>query len=140
MGVSVRRKGVSAAKLQAVLASSDGLYKDMFKRAVRVQSAARKNLSRPPQRIDTGALRASINVNAFKWQGLPAFRVGTNLKYAWFVHEGTGLYGPHHQLITPRQAQVMVFQSKKLGKKVFTKTSKGMPPNPFMKDALSAAA
>jgi len=136
--VTVTHKGVNDTKLHAVLARSPGLLKNMFMRAVRVQSAARKNLSRPPQRVDTGALRASIAVVPFRWQGLPAFSIGTNLKYAMFVHEGTGLYGPKHHLITPTHAQVMVFKVQG-GRKVFTKISRGMPPNPFMKDALSAA-
>lgn len=137
--VSVRHKGASAAVIQTMLATSSDLYADMFKRAVRVQSQARKNLSRPPQRIDTGALRASISVTPLRWHGLPAFRVGTNMKYALFVHDGTGIYGPKHHLITPTHAQVMVFKSRRTGKNVFTRTSRGMPGNPFLKDALSAA-
>jgi hypothetical protein len=115
-----------------------GLAKDMLKRAVRVQALAKKNLQRPPQRVKTGQLRASITITPFLVQGYPAFRVGSALPHARFVHDGTGIYGPHHQLIEPKTAKVLAWKGN-MGEFVFAKHVKGMPPNPFLKDALIAA-
>jgi hypothetical protein len=111
----------------------------MAVRAVKVTSAAKANLSRPPRRIDTGALRASIDWEFIFFKGYPGFRVGTGKKYGRYVHDGTGLYGPKRQLIKPKRARVLVFKSKTSGKKVFVKSVRGMHPNRFLADALKAA-
>jgi hypothetical protein len=59
-----------------------------MRRAIRVQSAARENLQGPPRRIDTGNLRASIAIGEAPGKKL-GLRVGTNVEYAIYVHEGT---------------------------------------------------
>lgn len=126
------------ATMHAILASPHGgLAKNMFLRATRVQKAAKQNLQRPPQRVNTGALRASITIVPYLYKTYPAFRVGSPLKYARMVHDGTGIYGPHHQLIFPKHAKAMVWVQD--GKVVGARHTKGMPPNPFLKDALKAA-
>jgi hypothetical protein len=118
---------------------SGGLAKDMLKRAARVQALAKKNLQRPPQRVKTGHLRASITITPFVYMTYPAFRIGSPLKYALWVHDGTGIYGPHHQVIKPKTAKALRWQGGNVGEFVFAKHVKGMPPNPFLKDALVAA-
>lgn len=139
------------AAVQALLASPQGgLAKDVYKRGLRVQAAARRFLSGSgpghPKRIDTGRLRNDVSVNLVTANGLPAVRIGTSVKYSRWVHDGTGIYGPKHALIRPKQAKVLVFKSKvygaKSGKfkgKVVVKTVKGMPGNPFLRDALKFA-
>lgn len=125
--------------MHAILRSPNGgLAKNMFKRAVAVQKQAKLNLQRPPQRVNTGALRASITIIPFMYMTYPAFRVGSPLKYAALVHNGTGLYGPHHQLIKPRDAKALRWRGGQ-GEFIFAKSVKGMPPNPFLLDALKAA-
>lgn len=137
--VTIRHK-LKQQKVHAMLASPDGgLAKDMLKRALRVQTKARQNLSRPPRRVDTGALRADIQIEPFRWRGYPAFRIGTNKKYARFVHDGTGIFGPEHHYIVPKNGKFLVFTPKGELKEVWTKRVKGMEPNPFLKDALPAA-
>ena len=111
----------------------------MVKRAVAVTNEAKKNLSRHPRRIDTGALRASIFWELIFVNGIAGFRVGTNKNYALFVHEGTGIYGPKRTLIKPKRARVLVFQPKNGVRKVFVKSVKGMPRNRFLADAMRAA-
>ena len=134
----VRHK-YNPAAMHAILSSPQGgLAKDMLKRAVRVQALAKKNLQRPPQRVKTGHLRASITITPFLFRSYPAFRVGSPLNYARWVHDGTGIYGPHHQLIKPRNANVLAWHGN-MGEFVFAKSVKGMPPNPFLKDAVKAA-
>lgn len=138
------------AKLEFIMHSPLGaVAKDLLKRGHRVEARAKRNLSgiggSGPRRVDTGLLRSSISVQLMVHpQGL-AVRVGTNVLYSRYVHDGTGLYGPKRQLIRPKFAKVMVFRSKIAGAKkgkykglVFAKTTKGMKPNPFLKDALPA--
>jgi hypothetical protein len=127
------------ATMHEILASPHGgLAKNMFKRAVRVQSEAKKNLQRPPQRVNTGQLRASITISPYLYKGYPAFRIGSSLKHARFVHDGTGIYGPHHQMIEPVNAKVLHWQGVG-GVDFFARKVKGMPPNPFLRDALFVA-
>lgn len=136
--VSVRHR-YNPVTMHAILASPNGgLAKNMLKRAVRVQAKAKQNLSRPPSRIDTGALRASITIAPYLHDGYPAFRVGSPLKHARWVHDGTGIYGPHHQMIEPKTAKMLAWQGSG-GKYIFARQVKGMPPNPFLADAMSAA-
>jgi len=126
------------------------LAKDMLRRGLKVQSAARRHLSGTaghPRRVDTGDLRSSIQVTPTSFRGEPAVRVGTNRRHARWVHDGTGIYGPRHHKIVPRRAKALVFGSKvygaKSGKfkgKVVVRSVKGMKPNAFLRDALPAAA
>lgn len=120
--------------------------KDLLKRGLRVETRAKLNLGggvTGPKRIDTGALRADIRTELISLPGGLAVRVGSSKYYALWVHNGTGLYGPRHQLIYPKSRRVLVFHSKvygaKTGKhagKVFTTYSRGMKPNPYLKEAL----
>lgn len=118
---------------------NSGLAKNMAKRAVAVTTAAKMNLSRPPRRVNTGLLRASITWEFIFVNGVPGFRVGTNVKYGRFVHDGTGIYGPKGQPIKPKRARVLVFRPRGGLQKVYVKSVKGMRPNHFLKDALIAA-
>lgn len=139
------------AQLETILTSpAGGVAKDLVKRGVRVQSRARRNLGgltgSGPRRINTGLLRASIDVQLVLQPKDLAVRVGTGVYYARWVHDGTGLYGPKHSLIRPKQAKALVFRSKiygaKKGKfagKVVVKSVRGMKPNPFLKNALPSA-
>jgi len=137
--------------LEALLASPQGgLAKDLYKRGLRVQAAAKRFVSGSgpghPKRVDTGQLRNDIKVTLVSYKGLPAVRVGTHVKHARWVHSGTGLYGPKHAYIKPRTAKFLVFRSVKYGAKkgkgkgkVFVKRVAGMRPNPFLRDALKFA-
>ena len=130
-----------------------GVVRDLLRRGLLVETQAKRNLGGigGPKRIDTGRLRASIATVVVTRNGSPAVLVGTNVNYALYVHEGTGLYGPKHARIYPRTAKVMVWPakggSKKFGKKkgkfkgrVVARSTKGMPGNPFLANALHAAA
>ncbi len=137
------------AQFQFIMKSPAGaVAKDLIKRGKRVESRAKRNLAGvggKPKRIDTGHLRASIATNLIvRPEGL-AVRVGTNVLYARYVHDGTGLYGPKHTVIRPKFGKVLVFSSKlygaKKGKwagKVVVRYVRGMKPNPFLHDALPA--
>lgn len=132
-----RRSGLEA-KINALVTQ------DLLKRGYRVQARARRHLGGDgghPRRINTGALRASIQVTPSQFRGNPAVRIGTNRFYARYVHEGTGLYGPLHHLIRPRSAKALAFPGKAYGKsgKIVVRYVRGMKPNAFLRDALAAA-
>lgn len=85
--------------------------------------------------VDRGRLRSSIAARLEVGDnGLPMTVVGTNVEYAAFVHEGTGIYGPKRTPITPKSGSVLVF--KVAGKQVFARSVKGMPGRPFLRSAM----
>lgn len=86
--------------------------------------------------VDRGRLRSSIAARLEVGDGgLPRVIVGTNVEYAAFVHEGTGIYGPRRAPIVPRNpGGVLVF--KVAGKTVFARSVKGMPGRPFLRAAM----
>lgn len=63
--------------------------RDLELRALAVQAAAKQRLRQSPQRIDTGNLINSIQIRIYYRNGFPVARIGTNVEYAVFVHEGT---------------------------------------------------
>lgn len=104
---------INKAALEALLKSHDGaVAKDITRRGLRVVSAAKRNLSSNPSRVDTGRLRSSISFRLVSVNGSLTGRVGTNVKYAIFVHEGTGLFGPRHTLIVPRNKKALRWKTR----------------------------
>jgi hypothetical protein len=144
------RHDIHHARLEALLRSpTGGVAKDMLRRGLRVESAAKRLLGGGPgrpRRINTGLLRSSVQARPAIIDGRPGARVGTGLRYARWVHDGTGIYGPRHTKITPKRAKALVFRSKTHGRKsgkfagkVVVSSVKGMKPNRFLADALPAA-
>lgn len=85
--------------------------------------------------VDRGRLRSSIAARLEVGDGgLPVVIVGTNVEYAAFVHEGTGLFGPRHAPITPKNGNALVF--KVAGRTVFARSVKGAPGRPFLRTAM----
>ena len=124
--------------LQQILVSPQGpVYQDIFRRCVKVQNRAKQNLERAPRRIDTGRLRSDIHIQMVTVDGAPAGRVGFNVFYGLYVHNGTGIYGPTGTPIFPTTAKWMSWKGKK--GRVYARSVKGMQPNPFLADALVAA-
>lgn len=116
--------------------------KDLLRRGYRVQALARKLLTGAgpghPSRIDSGKLRSSVQVSLAVRRGEPVVRIGTDVSYARYVHEGTGLYGPHRTRVVPLHRKALAFRAAS-GKKVVVRSTRGMPGNPFLRDALVAA-
>lgn len=120
-----------------------GLAKDMLRRGLKVEAQAKRNLAGAngrPKRIDTGQTRASINTRLVTYRTLPAARVGSPLRRATWIHGGTGIYGPRRQPIRPTRAKRLRFKPKGGNRVVYAKSVEGMKANPFLTDALSAAA
>jgi hypothetical protein len=142
------------AALKALLSGpQSGLYKDMLRRGLKVESKAKQNISGDggthPKRVDTGRLRSSVITVMVTFNNYPAAEVGTNVEYALEVHDGTGIHGPNAAMIVPVNKKVLRWKTKgptgknlkKKGKQAYTFSMKssGMLPNPFLKDALIAA-
>ena len=133
---------IDLPRLRQILDSPVGpVVRDLLRRGLQVESQAKRNLGGigGPKRIDTGRLRASIHTAVVSRNGRPAVTVGTNVHYARWVHDGTGIYGPRGQPIRPRRARFLRFRPRGSGKWVYAKQVKGMRPNPFLRNALSAA-
>ena len=141
---------INHAKLVGRIRVAQG--KDLLRRGLNVQARARVLISGAggshPRRVATGQTRSSIQVQLRGGVGgSPFVRVGSGLKRARWIHDGTGLYGPRHRLITPKSGKVLVFPSARYGAKkgkfrgmVVVRSVKGMRRNQFLKDALPAAA
>lgn len=118
---------------QLLQSPSAGVARDLLRRGTRVQTYARREV-----KVDTGRLRSSIVVLLGTYSGNELVaRIGTNVKYARFVHDGTGIYGPRHREIRP--GKVMMFRVRGQSNPVFTMKSVGQRPSKFLSDALHAA-
>lgn len=135
---------LNAAQLRVLMTSPQGaLMGDLMRRGFQVETQAKRNLAggvSGPKRIDTGRLRSSITTVPSTRNGELAVLIGTNVKYAIFVHGGTGLYGPRHQVIRPRRGRYLRFKVRGRARYVYAKSVKGMRPNTFLASALDAAS
>lgn len=82
--------------------------------------------------VDTGTLKNSIAYEVTQRQAT----VGTELHYAPYVHEGTGIYGPLRREIRPVTASVLSWVGRD-GRRVFARFVRGMRPRPFLRDAFN---
>lgn len=115
-----------------------GVTRDLLRRGLRVQAAAKRNV-----RSDHGRLRNSIHVGTrVGEQGVIIVEVGSDLNYALAVHNGTGIYGPHGTRIVPTSGSLLVFPNRRggggSGRLVFARSVRGQRPNPYLKNALRA--
>jgi hypothetical protein len=121
---------------------SGATVKNMLQRGKRVEGEA-KRLAK----TDRGRLRTSIHASLVESQGVTGVQIGSNLKYAIWVHEGTGIYGPQGQMIRSPRGKVMVYRPRKFNAsgrriksgKIFIQKSRGQKPNRFLADAMPAA-
>lgn len=131
-------------QLRAVVSSPQrGVAQDLLRRGLMVETQAKRNLAggqSGPKRIDTGRLRSSINTELVRRNGQLAVLVGTNVYYARWVHDGTGIYGPRGRMIRPRTATRLRFKPRGSSRFVYAKQVRGMVPNRFLLDALKVAA
>jgi hypothetical protein len=58
-------------------------------RALATQTAAKRRLNADPRRIDTGNLVNSIEIREYIRAGGIVERIGTDVEYANYVHQGT---------------------------------------------------
>lgn len=85
--------------------------------------------------VDEGRLAGSWELDR---EGPYSWRIHTNVLYASYVHEGTGIYGPAGRRIVPVRAQVLAFEW--MGQLWFRKSVAGQRANPFADRAIDKAA
>lgn len=114
------KKAAEAGRSKVEAALLQGVEKALLL----VEADAKRNCP-----VEDGRLRSSIThgVNATKEQA--SGRVGTNVDYAPYVHEGTGIYATDgNGRKTP-----WVYEDPKTGERIFTH---GQKPQPFLRDAM----
>jgi hypothetical protein len=123
------------AELGRMLGPQGVVGRDNFARTKRVENQAKRLCP-----VDTGRLRASIQSTMPSGSGnVVVSYVYTDVNYARFVIEGTGLFGPHRTPIVPVTSPVLVFTPKGASGPVFARSVRGSRPQPFLTDALPAA-
>jgi hypothetical protein len=132
------------ARMASALSTGAGRYADRLGRTI-------ANTAKEYAPVDEGRLRASITHIVTMTPNSAIIRVGSPLQYAKWIHEGTGIYGPHKTPIVPVTAKALKFRAGKMmgplpaGVKnlpknkrgfVFAKSVKGVPPTPFLTNAM----
>jgi HK97 gp10 family phage protein len=77
--------------------------------------------------VDHGRLAGSFQLK--KLNDLQ-YQIYSQVQYIWFVHEGTGIYGPENKPIKPVNSPVLRFMVD--GKWISKKEVKGQRPNRFI--------
>jgi hypothetical protein len=69
------------------------------------------------------------------------FTVAEKPAHAKWVHNGTGIYGPHKTPIVPRTKPFLVFRPypERTGAKIVTRSVRGQEPQPFLLNAYRVA-
>ena len=133
-------------EVRKLLESPSGpVYYDMRRRANKVTNLARRLCP-----IDTSRLKTSISYEMGTENGAIIARVGTNVEYGLYIHEGTANKGTGY--IYPKNARLLRFpivnksgsgrRRYKAGatqQYAYAKRVKGIKPTPFLRDALTAA-
>lgn len=113
--------------------SSGMTARGLFRTATQVEAVAKRLAP-----VDTGRLRSSIQKRVVSRGGRVTAEVTASVKYAAFIHEGTGIYGPRRKPITARGGAFLVFTPRGASQPVFARSVRGIRPRPFLRDALRA--
>jgi hypothetical protein len=146
---SVAEFRLDQSQIRALLSGPSGpVVQDLRRRGNAVVREAKRICPK-----DTATLSRSITMEMAAQGGVPVVYVGSSLEYAIYVHEGTGIYSQRNpRPIVPVRKKALRwakidnsgsgFRRYRRGKTaqwVFSKSSKGTPGRPFLKDALPAA-
>lgn len=125
MPVSVRIEVDEGALARLLRLPTGAVARDMLRRGERVRAEARRLVGKR-----TGRLAASITVELVGWRGAHGARVGSNLEYARFVHDGTGR-------IVARRGRALRFDPG--GGVIYRRSTRGQPAQRYLTRALDAA-
>ena len=138
---------------EVIEAMMKGKDKALEALGAQVENYAKLELENDPRRVDTGRLRNSIThvVNSSD----DSVTVGSNVNYAVYVHEGTGIFGPNGgtggwwvyvpggdrssgqpsgKRYTKAEAARIVAYLREKGVEAYM--TQGMKPNRFLKNAV----
>lgn len=121
------RSRVNSASLRAQIRNPGGdLTQWMLRLGYRIRDGAVIRCN-----VDSGRLRSSISVTLGEdTTGIPTVRVGTDVEYAYWVHQGRGP-------VYPVQARALRWVTPN-GQIVFARSAGPYAGNPFLVDALEA--
>lgn len=109
-------------------AMAEAMTRALEAAGLEAEGDAKIELESDPRRVDTGRLRNSITHQVGDDEEGKAAYIGTNVEYALWVHEGTGIYAAEGG---GRQTP-WVYEDEK-GQTHFTR---GMKPNRFLRNAI----
>lgn len=66
--------------------------------------------------------------------GFAEYGIWSDVEYRWWVHEGTGIYGPHGSPVVPVKAKSLRFEID--GQVIFARSVSGQEPNRFIDRAI----
>lgn len=121
------------AAITRMLTSPEGdVVRDAFRRGKQVETIAKQRCP-----VNTGRLRSSIQTNVHAGFGRqPIVTVGSDVQYALWVHDGTGVYA-NRSPITPKRSKFLRFN---VGvRTVYARQVRGQRSVPFLRNALPAA-
>lgn len=123
------------AAINRILRSPGGpVARDIHRRGKKVEREAKRLVP-----VDRGGLKGSIHTEMTTKNGVPAARIGSRARYARWVHEGTGIFGPRKQRIFPRRAKMLRFKPKGSATWIFRYSVAGQKGVKYLKDALPFA-
>src|SRR5438552_1775184 len=141
---------VGGTKLKQALANGGQFAREQVAIALNKAANDVEQKARELAPHKTGALWGSLHVGGKSNAGRSATPdnltaiVGTNLEYARYQEEGTGIYGPKKALIYPKNGKFMAFvpygnvvdAGTGGGVAVFARSVKGVKPHWYLKQAL----
>jgi hypothetical protein len=90
MATSKVRHSTNYGNIRVLMTSpTSGVVMNLRARALATQAAAKRRLNSDPRRIDTGLLVNSIQIREYIRNGAIVERIGTDVEYANYVHQGT---------------------------------------------------
>lgn len=134
---------INEPELDRLLRSPEGDVGQAVRRVV----LATRNLAVSKAPVDDGPLRASLRTKFEYGNRYVKGWVYSDLEYALYVHEGTGIYGPKGSPIKPKRGRYLVFEARNArttprgrGNLVFARQVRGQRPNRFLLEALREAS
>ncbi|MGW3164836.1 HK97 gp10 family phage protein [Streptomyces sp. NPDC001142] len=112
---------------------------ELVRETVGQVTTATANEARRRAPVNNGPLRASIRDSVAIRGSTVVGEVYSDLEYAAYVHQGTGVYGPAGKPIRPVRAKVLSWQPRG-GPRAFARSVRGQRPNPFLLSALKEVA
>jgi hypothetical protein len=137
---------INPAGVKLLLASPNGaVYQDMQRRGNKVLRGARALCP-----TDTGRLKQSLTTEMSSIGTSVIVRVGTNLKYGLYIHEGTADKGNGYiypvkgnflawPVVNKSGAGARRYKAGATAQYAYAKRVKGIKPTPFLRDALPLA-
>lgn len=133
--ISYRLEVHGLQELQQAFSKAPALTMTKLRSAMGKSQARLQATAKDLAPVDNGTLRASILQSPIVVNGATiSASVGTNLHYATYMEEGTGVYGPLGRPIRPKNKKVLAWKNG--GAWHFAKEVRGSRPRWYMRGSL----